>query len=122
MGKKIKKYYHISKNDHEVTNSILTNGLRCNDDGHIFIFENIKFSFYGVENTVCDHIASNQVFLDEYSLFEINEKGINNINPDNVGEITAKFQWIVSQEYINPIYIKHLGVFKTNYKSPFNQF
>ena len=117
------KYYHITSIDN--VSSILENGLLANANGEIFLFENVSIVTYGVANNskgkrvfgkikryVADSIAINQVFLEDYAMFEIDEKGINEalIN-DNVADCTSKFQWIAKQSVIKPQYIDFWGIF-----------
>jgi len=111
-----KKYYHITENKKSIINSIIINGLKGNKENEIFLFENKTIAFMGVVNQVADCIAFNQVFLKEYSLFEINGEGIKpELKKDNCGEISSLYQWIATQQIIEPKYIKLLGVFQTKY-------
>lgn len=112
------KYYHITKNDLATIQSILKNGLRCNSEGEIFVFENKRIVLNGITNTVADIIAQNQVFLNEYVMFEIDKKGIiSKIKNDNVGEISSGQQWYFKQPFINKKYIQIYGEFKNQYKN-----
>jgi len=111
-------YYHITKLDQSIIKSILTTGLRAND-GMIFLFENKSFrdSISGVENTISECIANNQLFLDEYAMFEISSEGITvELVNDNVGESTSKYQWICYQPVIEPKFINLFGTYRTDYK------
>jgi hypothetical protein len=111
------KYYHISKPDKKTIISILSNGLKANEDGEIFLFENKSISIFGIKNYVADQIAQNQVFLKKYSMFEIDSEGLNieAIN-DNVAEVSSQYQWIARQPVIEAKHINFFGVFKTNFK------
>ena len=115
------KYYHITNTDAKTIVSILENGIRCNSDGEIFVFENKSLGLNNVVNTVADLIANNQIFLKEYVMFEIDAKGFNTelIN-DNVAEFASAQQWYIKQPFIDKKYIKIYGKFKTNYKDFFN--
>jgi hypothetical protein len=98
-----KTHFHITS----LTNkeSILENGL-ISDSGEIFTFTDIRVS---------NQIASNQLGLFEYCVFEIDSKGFDSPPiQDNVGEYTAKHQWIVQQKKIKPKFIKFLGQRKEN--------
>jgi hypothetical protein len=110
------KYYHITKLNN--LQSILKNGLRCNSEGEIFVFENKSIGLNNITNTIADCIANNQIFLNEYVMFEINGKGFNSelIN-DNVGEISSNQQWLIKQTLIDKKHIQIYGIFKTNYKN-----
>ncbi len=111
------KYYHISKPDKKTIISILSNGLKANEDGEIFLFENKSISFYGTKNYVADQIAQNQVFLKKYSMFEIDSEGLNiEVINDNVGEFSSQCQWIARQPVIEAKHINFFGVFKTNFR------
>ena len=111
------KYYHITNTDAETIQSILKNGLRCNSEGEIFVFENKSIGYNNVINTVADSIANNQIFLNEYVMFEVDDKGFNSdlIN-DNVGEMSSNQQWYIKQPFIDKKHLQVHGVFKTNYK------
>jgi hypothetical protein len=110
----IMKYYHITHKKNK--ESILTNGLKCNSEGQIFFFENKSISGFGVVNTIADMIARNQVFLDNYSMFEIDSEAFEtNLINDNVGELSSKQQWYIYQDIIDPTFINLLGDYKTNY-------
>jgi hypothetical protein len=111
------KYYHITKID--LITVILTNGLKANEEGEIFLFENksLQHPETKVINTIADTIAKNQIFLEEYAMFEIDAKGINvELINDNVGEISSIFQWIVKQPVINKEHIILFDIYKTKYK------
>jgi hypothetical protein len=92
-----KKLYHITHIDNFT--SIINEGLKANNKGEIFIFDNIDCA---------SHIAINQIFLfDNYALFEINPKGIDvELINDNVTEYTSKHQFIIYQNIILPKYLK----------------
>jgi len=107
-----KKYYHITNCENAV--SILTNGIKCNEDFEIFLFDDVGYKFLGYTSTVANHIAKNQIFLDKYAMFEIDAKGITgHIENDNVAEITAKWQYILKQDIIKPEYINFYGCYET---------
>ncbi len=114
------KYYHITKNNNRVLNSITQNGLLCDSEGNIFVFEDRAIGFNEIINDVADIIAHNQLFLKEYIMFEIDSAGfeVDLIN-DNVAEIGANFQWIVKQPKIKTEYISFCGKYKTIFKSFF---
>ncbi len=115
---KTKKYYHITSIEN--MESILQNGIKANNEGHIFLFENKSIQLNGVINTIADCIAFNQIFIDKYAMFEIKPAGLKSglIN-DNVGEFSSKQQWILEQNLIEPKYIDPYAILKTNYKSYF---
>jgi hypothetical protein len=112
------KYYHITSTDKEKTESILKNGLRCNSEGEIFVFENKSIGLNNITNTIADCIANNQIFLNEYVMFEIDDKGFNaELINDNVGEMSSNQQWFIKQSFVDKKYLQIYGVFKTNYKN-----
>lgn len=112
------KYFHIAS--FENVAKITMSGLLANEDGQIFLFENESFSVNGVVNSVADCIAHTQVFLPEYVILEIDSKGLNvELIKDNVGEFSARWQWIANQPLIEKKYIKLVGRFKTKYKTFF---
>ena len=91
----MKKLYHIT----DVSNfvSIGRNGLIANEDGNVFLFENVSFTVKGIvtePTPVADWIATNQVFLyDKYLMVEVDVDGLD-LLPDNVAEFTAPYQYI----------------------------
>jgi hypothetical protein len=112
------KYYHIVKFDRKIIASILKDGLKANEDGEIFLFENKSIQINGVKNFISDHIACNQIFVDEYVMFEIDSEGFNtDLIPDNVAEFAAKWQWILKQHIIEPRFIEIFGKYKTKFKN-----
>jgi len=112
-------YYHITKPEN--LESILETGLKANSEGQIFLFDNVSISLNGTTNSVADCIAKNQIFLDEYAMLEISSEGIlTELLPDNVGELSEKFQYIAMQNFIDERFINVFGIHKTQYK-PFFQ-
>jgi len=91
------KYYHISRIENK--ESIINDGLNANE-GHIFMCTNLQqLSF----------IAANQIFINEYSIFEIDINGIiSEILPDNVAESGSETQFYIQQDNIAPEYISHV--------------
>ncbi len=115
-------YYHITLNNKEVINSILQNGLYCDEEGNIFVFENksIKSNITGRTNYVSDLIANGQLGYKNFVMFEIDSEGITGqLLPDNVAEISARHQWIAKQPIIEPKYINYFGKYKTVIKAMF---
>lgn len=108
------KYYHITHKKNK--KSILTEGLKCNSEGQIFFFENKSISGFGVVNTIADIIARNQVFLDGYTMFEIDSAAFEtDLINDNVGELSRHQQWYIYQSNIDPVFINLFGDYETNY-------
>jgi len=96
-------YFHISPLKNK--KSILKNGLKSND-GTIFLFTDIM-----QEN----NIAVNQLFISEYSVFEILTEGISGeLEEDNVTDIGSEYQVILMQDLIEAKYIKHISDIKKN--------
>lgn len=110
------KYYHVTRL--ETYEKILLEGLKCNNEGNIFVFENKAVKqIIGNEEFIikaADHIALNQVFIKgKCVMLEIDSKGITGkILPDNVAESTAKLQWIIKQKIIEPKHINFFAIFK----------
>ena len=86
--------------------SIMANGLRANEDGDIFLFENKSVGYHGisynsrgklaigkVRRTIADNIAINQLgLMEKYAMFEISSEGISgSLINDNVAAITINF-------------------------------
>jgi hypothetical protein len=93
----MKKYYHISPIKNK--ESILKDGLKSNEEGEIFLLDDIE---------TVPSIAINQLGISEYSIFSVSPDGftIKLIN-DNVAENSASGQFIVKQKLIKPQYITH---------------
>lgn len=119
-------YYHITHKNN--VSNIIRNGLLANTDGEIFLFENKSIVTIGtaknsqnklvlgrIKRTIADNIALNQLFLEEYAMFEIDANGITSyLKNDNVAEFGAKFQWIVKQPKIDKRYVSLFGYYKTD--------
>ncbi|MDQ1165892.1 hypothetical protein [Flavobacterium sp. SORGH_AS_0622] len=97
-------YYHISAIKNK--ESILANGL-ISDESEIFLctsFDQLKM------------IAFNQLFLNEYSIFEVSTEGLTGeIIQDNVAEVGSGFQYIVKQNKIESKYLKFVNDAKFHY-------
>lgn len=99
------KYYHISPT--EFKESIIANGLKANDDGDIFVFNLLEQANW---------IAINQVFIQTYTLFEINSSGfIAEPIQDNVAESGANTQFIIKQAVIAPEYVNYINDVNLDY-------
>ena len=112
------KYYHITKKENGL--SIHLFGLKSYENGEIFLFSDWTMTTRRTKKRVliCDLIARNQLFLDEFIIYEINPKGIKGeIKNDNVAELTSKFQWIITQDKISKSYVKLIGGRSTDIKS-----
>lgn len=118
----MKKLYHITTADK--VRSILTDGLVANgggdtnsglsEDGYIYLFENKSYvhPFFGTV-AVADAIATNQLFITDYVMLEIDTDGINGeLEHDNVCELSAFAQWKVKQDRIDSRYIDVHGTYK----------
>ena len=101
----IDKLYHIT--DTKNAYSIIHNGLKANEDGDVFLFDNksIKKILYKDYISIADVIAVEQLFLEEYVMFEIDVRGLE-LEYDEVGELTTKLQYIhkgdIDKERITP--------------------
>lgn len=108
MGKKL---YHITAVEN--IDSILSEGLKVNEEGMIFLFEN-KSILNTITNEyarIADLIAYGQIFLKKYAMFEIDAEGIDDLENDNVAELSAGNQWITRQN-IPTTKISPFGIFK----------
>ncbi len=108
---KTKKFYYIS--DVTSVSEIQENGISSDEDNSIYIFTIDKGKIKDVLN-IAGYIASNQLFLDEYALFEIIDSGITGKLIDHkVSGRTAQYQRIVKQENIGNEHIKFVNCYKT---------
>lgn len=97
----MKLLYHIS--EVENIDSILNDGLKANEDGVVYLFDNVSFNKLKVDTktmkpqiitiNVSDEIAKNQVFLTKFAMFEVDVDGLK-LEADKVPEESAKFQYI----------------------------
>jgi hypothetical protein len=102
MSTKNKCYYHITS--FEGWLAIKTHGIRPSEDGYIYVLD---------DKDVVSYVAFSQLLKGDYGLYEIDIKGITaNLEPDEVGELTAKHQFRVKQAVILPKYLKDLGMHK----------
>ena len=112
-------YYHVTHLAHAV--SIQQYGLKCNEEGYIYLFDTALAAVknqYGGHTTVHvpDFIASGQLGLAKYALFEVGSVGLDVVpEPDLVGESTARFQWRVRQAQIPPAHVRLLWTASVNY-------
>lgn len=102
-NKSAKKMYHLSPIENK--QNIIERGLKS-ESGAIFFFTNLEQA---------KHIACNQVFTDNYVIFEIDRAGIEKkLKRDDVAEYGSKWQFYVEQKNIAPQYVKHLQDIETN--------
>ena len=106
-----RKYYYISNIKN--VESIQENGITADADGNIQILTIDKGKIRDILN-IAAYISSNQLFLDEYGLFEIIENGITGefIDPNVTGK-TAQYQNMLKQQSIGKEYIKFVNTYKT---------
>lgn len=91
--------YHIT--DPANVPAILRDGLKANEDGHIFVV---------THEAMAQEIARNQVFLERFSLISIDVSGVvGGVIADDVAELSAPWHRIVIQESIAPAFLKLLG-------------
>lgn len=113
------RFYHITNKEN--AKKIISEGLKANEDGQIFLFENKSIQANNVINCVSDCIAKRQLFFTEYIMFEVDSLGFETeLIRDNVGELSAEYQWILNQSFVSPDYVSYYGKFKTEYKPFFN--
>ncbi|MHC0440992.1 hypothetical protein [Flavobacterium sp. 3-210] len=98
------KYYHIT--DIENKESILANGL-ISEESEIFVCDNFD---------QLKMIAFNQLFITEYSIFEISREGFSvKLIQDNVADFGSGHQYILQQSKIENKYIKFVEDAKFHY-------
>ena len=108
-------YYHITHPKN--LKSIGKHGLRANTDGHIFLVDRYEVihSPSLVRARVPLFIARNQVFLPQFAVLAVSWKGIRcKLIPDDVAEITARFQFIAQQPRIAPSYCRFKGIYNSD--------
>ena len=115
------KLYHITSINN--IENIIEGGLKPNNDGYVFLFENATIPYcegfykrgdwspimreYDVQNI----IAKNQLFLSEYALFEVEVDGLD-LMVDYCKEETYIYQKKVKAHIITDR-INFVGTFKT---------
>lgn len=97
----MERFYHVTEPSNR--QSIKKHGIKASE-GMIFLFD----------NPLCaSAIAINQCFMKEYALFEVKKSGITSqFVPDNVAEMTAKYQYYVEQERIEPQHLQFIDCYK----------
>ena len=99
-----KYYYHIST--FEGWFKVQQEGLKASEDGYIYMYDTN-------EPNILAYAAANQLFMTDYGLIRIDPAGITGaLEPDIVGELTAKHQFRVKQKLIEKKYIQALGMKK----------
>lgn len=101
MNNKTKFLYHIT----EIGNleTIRKNGLKCDSEGYIYLFEDKKFTDpMGIKANVRDHIAINQIFVfDKVVLLKIAVGDLlDQLEHDDVSESCARFQYRIKMNHI----------------------
>ncbi len=105
------KFYYIS-NIHSVKD-IQENGIKSDDDGNISLFTIDRGKIKDVLN-IAGYIAGNQLFLDEYALFEVLDCGLTGeMSEDKVLGKTARYQRIVKQKFIDKECLKFVNSYRT---------
>ncbi|MPL56807.1 hypothetical protein SDC9_02297 [bioreactor metagenome] len=101
-----KVYYHICSTDN--AEKISQEGLVCDDEGHIFVFDNLS---------IADSLNNNQLGHPKFSIIQIDSKGIfTELVLDNVSEFTASSQYICKQ---NKIESNYLTIIDNRINNPF---
>ena len=101
MNNTTKFLYHITEVGH--LEAIRKNGLKCDSEGYIYLFEDKKFTdLMGIRGNVRDHIAINQICVfDKVGLLKIAVGDLlNQLEPDNVDESCAQFQYRIKMNLI----------------------
>ena len=107
----MKKYYYISKVSD--VPDIHENGIEADEDGDIFLFAIDKGKIRNILN-IAGYITTNQLFLDEYALFEIFESGITGeMIYYKISGRTEQYQKILKQKNISKEHIKFINCYKT---------
>jgi len=102
-------YYHIT-NFTNVPN-ISKEGLKGNGEGEIFVFDTD-------DHHLLSYASEYQLGLADFGLFKIHSSGITGkVERDNVGELTARHQFIIHQELIESRYIEFIGMKKSIFGS-----
>lgn len=97
----MERFYHVTEPSNR--QSIKKHGIKASE-GMIFLFDNPLSA---------SAIAINQCFMKEYALFEVKKSGITSeLIPDNVAEMTAKYQYYVEQERIEPQHLQFIDCYK----------
>ena len=108
MKKRVSDIYHLTPIEN--VSAILKNGLKADKEGNIFAFTN---------PIVANTIARDQVGVDRYCVFKILKKGVNGkVLKDNVAELSASFQLIIKQNWIEPRFLKKLYEEDTIFHKP----
>jgi len=108
---KIKKNYYISKVN--LVPLIQENGIEADAEGSIFLFVIDKGKMKDILN-IAGYITTNQLFLDEYALFEVFENGITGEMIDfKTSGRTEQYQKILKQKNIHKDHIKFVNCYKT---------
>lgn len=107
----IDKLYHITYSNNAY--SIIHNGLKANENGDVFLFDNksVKKIYFKDYVSVADIIAVEQLFIDEYVMLEVDVSGLELLT-DDVGELTASLQYIYKGD-IQPERITPYGIYDT---------
>lgn len=98
-----KCYYHLTSFKSFLV--IKEEGIKADNEGYIYLLDTQDYNNY---------VASNQLGLPDYAVFEVNSDGITSIlEPDNIGELTAKHQFRIKQPLIDKKYLKFLDIYHT---------
>lgn len=101
-------YYHISSSSNIPL--ILEKGITANDEGQIFLLDT-------KESKIVSPVALLQCGFQDYALFEVNSKGLSKkLVSDNVAELSAKHQFILKQNLIEPKYINLVDCYRIGRK------
>jgi hypothetical protein len=96
-----KMFYHISSI--EAVEHIATNGITADEEGYIYMLDTNSLE-------IVDTVAVNQLFLEQYYLYEIDPTGITaELEPDEVAEFTASHHLRIKQAALESRFIKNMG-------------
>lgn len=92
----MKTFYHVTRVEN--IDSIVLNGLKANEEGDVFLYEEYPLTELGRlslnASTVGESIAKNQLFIaDKYAVFTVKARE-KDLVKDNVAESTSTIQHI----------------------------
>lgn len=106
--RKRKFYFHVTAIEN--IDTIKKNGLKANEEGHIFVFTDQK---------VAQEIAVYQCFLNKVALFMIDSRGITGkVIRDRVTEFVASYHRIIIQDKISKQYVRFHHSWEIDFDKP----
>lgn len=106
--KKSRYYFHVTPTEN--ITAIKKNGIKANDEGHIFVFRADRPGKKVL--WIASSIAAYQVGIKTFALFWIASEGITGkVIHDRVAEQYASLQRIIIQDKIQKKYVQLYGVY-----------